>query len=76
MCGDTAAHLLGFSFDDDTQVRLRSCISDENFIRNSVVSRDKLAADVDAGCSLRHDRLRACLTDAILQARVSKDVSV
>ena len=52
--------MLGFLFYADTQVRVRSCLSNNNFIRNSGVERAKIVVDAGTGNSQRHDRLRAC----------------
>ena len=58
--GDTAARLLVFSSYGDTQVRDRSCISGNNFIRKSVFYPAKIVAVVAVGYFRRHDRSRAC----------------
>ena len=56
----SAARLLGSFFYCETQVRVRSCISDNNYTRNSVFHRAKLVVDVGVGYFQRLDRLRAC----------------
>ena len=49
LCRETAARQLGFSIRCDTQVRLRYCISENNFIQDSNLLDTKSLVDVDLG---------------------------
>ena len=53
------ARVLSFPLYSDAEVRVRKCISDNNYIRNSVFFRARLVVDVGVGCSRGRDRLRA-----------------
>ena len=53
------ARVLSFPLYSDAEVRVRKCISDNNYIRNSVFYRAQLVVDVGADCPRGHDRLRA-----------------
>ena len=56
----TASRVLCVSVYSDTRVRVRKCVSGDNFRRNSVSHRAEFVVDVGGGSLLGHDRLRAC----------------
>ena len=47
----------GHSLCSDAQVRVRKCLSDNDFVRTSVCHRAKVVVDVDVGYFLRRDCL-------------------
>ena len=62
-CRETAPQRLGFSIWTDTQVRIRSCILDSNFIQMSEFLHAKIVVDVFRGCSRRNEYESACSLD-------------